>query len=146
MCGSVGLAVKELKEHGVGDVQSRQLLERRGWHNDLSAIVEIFSFWAGEHDGGVAAVVFIEAFGSSSPEHVLVHGQRILVLVIAVVRRSCQCLFSEKRWGYLPSCSRERARTSRKCFGLFGAGPGYVSRCQKRSSELAIDDVAAVPG
>jgi hypothetical protein len=83
MCGSLYLAVEELKEHRVGDVQSGQFLQSGGWHNDLSAIVEIFSLWTGEHDRGVAAVIFIEAFGRTSSDHV-VHRHRILVLVIAV--------------------------------------------------------------
>lgn len=82
------LAVKELEQHGVGDVQSRQLFQRRRWHNDFSAIVEIFPLRAGEHDCGVAAVIFIEALwrtSSAASDHV-VHRHGIVVLVIAIGR------------------------------------------------------------
>jgi len=86
--GLVCLTVDELEQHGVGDVQSCKLLQRRRWHDDLSAVVEIFSLWAWQHDCWVAAVVLIEAFGrpTASSQHVLVHRHRIVFLVVAVVR------------------------------------------------------------
>ena len=66
MCQGIFSAVDELKEHRVCDVESCEFVERAGWHEDLSAMVDVFSIWTREHSNGIAPIVFVEALVSSS--------------------------------------------------------------------------------
>lgn len=62
-------------------------------------MVCLFALWAGHHDDGVAAEVFIEFAGRSASEHgLLVHGHRVvfvvetgveLVIVVSLVLLGC---------------------------------------------------------
>lgn len=64
--------VYKLEHHRVRDVQSSEFIEGRRWHQDFPAVVHSFSLRAGQHDDGVAPVVFVEAGGSAAghaPEH-----------------------------------------------------------------------------
>lgn len=53
--------IDKLKQHRVCDVQPRELVECRRRHHDLASIVEVVAIRAGHHDGGIAAVVLVEA-------------------------------------------------------------------------------------
>lgn len=41
-------------------METGKLVESGGWEDEFSAIVEVWTLGAGEHDGWVAAIVFVE--------------------------------------------------------------------------------------
>ena len=88
MCGDILGPIDELKEHRIGNVQSGQLIESRGRHDDFAAVVDIFTLRAGKHGDGVAAIVFIEPTrrtGGLAAHHAGVVGiayPRIFVVVV----------------------------------------------------------------
>lgn len=63
-------------------MQGGKLVESRGGQEDLAAVVCFVSFGAGHHGDGVAAVVLIEATGSTCARHhcALVHVGGIVVV------------------------------------------------------------------
>lgn len=68
----------------------RELVEGAWWHDDLASIIQMWSFHAGQHNGGIAAVIFIEAAGWSThttrAKH-LIHSHGIIFLVVTLVER-----------------------------------------------------------
>lgn len=59
-------AIMQLEEHGIRDMQPRQLVQGAGRHDDLAAVIHILSFRARHHRDGVASIVFIETASERS--------------------------------------------------------------------------------
>lgn len=55
------LAVDHFHQKRPLDVELRDLVQSRGWQDDLGAEVELRSLGAGSHDEGVASVVLVES-------------------------------------------------------------------------------------
>ena len=88
------LPIDKLKQHGVGDVKLGELVESGWWHDDLAAVIEMFALGARHHDGGIAAVVFIEAFAGASTAdllHVIHHGVVAFVEMSSLVGLGWLC-------------------------------------------------------
>lgn len=80
---AVLLAIYELEEHGICNVQAGELVERAGRKEHFTAMVCLFSLRARQHDDGVAAEVFIEASWSATAAEGLVHGHGVVFVVEA---------------------------------------------------------------
>ncbi len=98
VCHGVFSAVNELKEHRVCDVESCEFVEGTGWHEDLSAVVDVFSIWTREHSNGIAPVVFVEALVSSSSSghhawriHPAHHGILLIEAWVKLITISMSC-------------------------------------------------------
>ena len=84
---SVPGAVDELEEHGIRNVQPRELVQSTGWQEHFAAVVCVFTLRSGQHGNGIAAKVFVKAAGrASATQHgVLIHGHRIVFVVEVLV-------------------------------------------------------------
>ncbi len=61
MCGFPGIPVDELKDHRVGNVQFRELVQGRGRQKHLAPKVDAPPFRAAHHHRGITAIVLVEA-------------------------------------------------------------------------------------
>lgn len=80
---AVLLAIYELEEHGVCNVESSELVERTWWKEHFATMVCLFALWARQHGDGIAAEVLIEASWSSTAAKGLVHGHGVVFVVEA---------------------------------------------------------------
>jgi hypothetical protein len=87
MCTFALCAVDDLKQHRVGDVKLRKLVEGRGGHEELATMVCLLALRSGHHGDRIAAVVFIEA-ARPATSRPLLHGSLVHVGVslVEVVR------------------------------------------------------------
>jgi len=60
MRGFAYVAIDELEDHRIGNMEAGELVEGRSWKEDLAPVVCIDSLRALHHHNRVAAVVFIE--------------------------------------------------------------------------------------
>lgn len=83
-------------------MQSCELVEGTRWHKDFPAVVDVLAFGAGQHDHGVAAVVFIEAERSAAG-HAAHHGWRIHAVhhVVVVVEELGAKLWIVSEWAII---------------------------------------------
>ena len=83
MCAFALCAVDDLEQHRVGNVKLRELVEGRGRHEELAAMVGLLALRSGHHGDRIAAVVFIEA-ARPATSRPLLHGPLVHVGVVLV--------------------------------------------------------------
>lgn len=76
--------VLELKQHGVGDMQSGELFESGRRHDDFPTVVDILTLRSSHHHDGVAPEVFVKAFCGAGRAATTAIGQTTIVFVIEV--------------------------------------------------------------
>ena len=74
--------IYELEKHRVCDVKLSELVESRGWKEDLAAMVCLITLRSRHHGDGIAAVVLVEASWARATTHhrVAIHAHRIVVV------------------------------------------------------------------
>lgn len=77
MCPPLFCAVYQLKQHRIGDVQSRQFVERARRQEYFAAVVRFVSVGAGHHGYRIASKVLIKATSrhtaAAHVRHSLIH-------------------------------------------------------------------------
>jgi hypothetical protein len=66
-------------------MQPGELIERAGREEHFAAVVGIFTLWAGQHGDGIAAEVLVETLWGAPAAESLVHGHRVVFVVVAWV-------------------------------------------------------------
>ena len=74
-----GTVVAEFEQHRVGDVESRQFLEGRGWHDDLPAVFHLHALLVGENHRVAAELLPEPAHSRESQPHTTRNGVEPLI-------------------------------------------------------------------
>ena len=89
MCALALCSVDDLEQHGIGDVELRELVEGRSRQEELATVIGLLTLRSRHHSDRIAAVVFVEAAspatGGSLLHSPLVHAGVVLVEVVSLV-------------------------------------------------------------
>lgn len=80
MCALAFCSVDDLKKHGVGDVQLRELVEGGCGQEEFTAVVGLVALGSRHHSDRIAAVVLVEAARPCT--HSLLHRALIHIGVV----------------------------------------------------------------
>jgi hypothetical protein len=82
---AIFLAIDELEEHRICDMEPRELVESTWRKEHFAAVVCLFALRARQHNDGIAAEILVEFAWSAAAPDSLVHGHGIVLVVEARV-------------------------------------------------------------